>query len=141
PRRTTGLATDDISVTLDLTGPLPEGLPVPGPGIYCFTYYVPDNQKLGFAFPDPDSGTEETVAYCVSLQGPLRWSLDTFGRTVLCAVLASTGQASILIDPGFADNVTVTGSQGSGPASATIGWTNDSCVGDEMVEVWGSMNS
>lgn len=141
PRRTTGAATDDISLSLDLTGPLPTGLPVPGPGLYGFTYYVPDNQKLGFAFPDPDNPAEATVAYCVSLQGPLRWSLDVFNRTTLCAVLASTGQASILIDPGSADNVTVTGSVGGGPASATIGWTNEDCVGDETVEIWGSMNS
>lgn len=140
PRSTTGGATIDISGPLDLTGPLPADLPPLGPPIYGFTYYSPDNQKLGFAFPDPD-GAEGTVAYCLSLQGPLRWSLDQIGRTVLCAVLASTGQTSIAIDPGYADNVTVDGAQGDSVASATIGWTNEECVGDEVVEIWGSMNS
>lgn len=142
PRMTTGGTTTDISGVLDLTGPLPPDLPVEGPGAYAFSYYDPNSQKLGFAFPAPDNAQDSTLAFAVDLGGQgMRWALDVFGRAVLCSVLASTGEASFAIDPGTVDNVTVTGSAGGGTASATIGWDNVDCVGDELVEVWGSMNS
>lgn len=142
PKRTDGSVTVDLSQALDLTGPLPAELPTFGPGAYCWTYCDPDTLSLGFAFPNPaDPEQERTSAWKASLVEAPRWSLDVFERTVLCGVLATTGQASVTIDPGHADDVTVAGASGAGEASATVTWENIDCVGDETVEIWARINT
>lgn len=139
PKQTTGTGTADLSQPLDLTGPLPEGLPTFGPPAYAYVYFDPDSLSLGFAFPDPTA--DAVPVWKLSLNGSPRWSLDVLGRGVMCAVLAVTGQGAFLIDPGYADPVSVSGSAGGGSASALISWTNVACVGDETVEIWFSMNA
>ena len=141
PRTTSGAATENVAFPLDLTGNPPTGLPALGPGAYAFTFYDPETASIGFAFPDPDSGTATPVVkVSARADQPVRWSYDVLGPVTLCAVLASTGEASFLIDPGYADPVTVAGSSGSGTTTATVDWTNVDCVGDEVVEIWAQMN-
>lgn len=142
PRSTNGTATQNLSFPLDLTGNNPPTLPAPGPGSYCFAFFDPDSSSMGWCFPDPEAGTSTPVfKACVRADLGIKWSYDVFAGVLMCAVLGSTGEGSFLIDPGYADPVSVTGSVGSGDASATVTWTNVDCVGDETVEIWGSVNS
>lgn len=143
PKATSGASTQDVASPLDLTGPLPAELPVPGPGAWCWAYQDPATYRASFVFPDPQEEATETTAFTMSLRDPstVRWSYDVWGALLLCGALTTTGAGSFLIPPGHADSVTVTGTQGTGDPQITVTWVNVACVGDESVEIWAAMNA
>lgn len=141
PRATDGASTVDLSQPLDLGANPPETLPLPGQAADIWAAFEPEWTMLLWGSPNYDDDT--TLITALSLRQPdrPRWVFWTLPFAAPCALLLQTGQAAVLVPPGYADNVTVTGSIGDASAAADVVWDNVDCVGDETVEVWFRMNA
>jgi hypothetical protein len=145
PRVTTGGASTDLALPLDLGGPSPDALAEVSDRDYAFAYFDPAEREVVFVFGQ--------WAYVLHLRdGNRRWSYRPFGVTLACAGMIYTGDGitlelaalpeilgisslapSYVITPG---DDPITG-PGVSPA-LSIDWTANGGAlgGTEQVEVW-----
>ena len=131
PRRSGAGASDDLSMLLDLAGPVPDPLAV-ADTTYGFAVYNPTQREILFIFGQ--------WAYVLHLRNPqaLRWSYRNFGVSIGAASRffagvsgAPTGGTAPIA------YAAVTAATPVGNHQATITWTNTGAlVGTELAEIW-----
>jgi hypothetical protein len=120
---------------LDLPSLYPVGVPAEGPPRHMFAFGLPDDRHIVFACPNPEATRMRAYVLSIRREGEKRWGIWTL-PTMLHGSLVLSGISSSVVDPGYADPVTTTGSQGLGDASIEVVVTHNDVVGDETIEVW-----
>lgn len=133
PRSSTGGPLADLSLPLDLNGPLPDASAAITDDL--FAWYDPTEQEVVFC-----TGAWAYVLHLKDKQR--RWSYKQLGRTLNCAALlvTATGTGSLTFVTATIGAVTTappTYGPGSDTPTFTVPWTLSGAVTTEQVEVWG----